>query len=229
MKNGCDEKIRIAFFAEILIEDFDGASRTMFQLIKRIDSNRFDFLFVCGNGPNEIAGFPCIKVPAFTLPINRSYKLALPFLAKNKLDEQLAKFDPHVIHIATPSLLGHYALDYAVNNHVPVITIYHTHFISYIDYYLRRARFLIPTVKAKMAVKQRRFYNRCDTIYIPSHSIAAELQQSGIDSYRMKIWKRGIDTHLFSPEKRHIHWINKITGNQNKNILFASRLVWEKS
>ncbi len=47
------KKIKAAFFAEILIEDCDGAARTMFQLIKRINAEEFEFLFICGAGPDQ--------------------------------------------------------------------------------------------------------------------------------------------------------------------------------
>jgi len=45
----------------------------------------------------------------------------------------------------------------------------------------------------------------------------------------MKLWQRGIDSHLFNPSKRDIRFIRKFTGNDNPCILFVSRLVWEKN
>jgi glycosyltransferase involved in cell wall biosynthesis len=223
------KKIKVAFFAEILTEDFDGASRTMFQLINRIRTDQFEFLFICGSGPSEIAGFECFPVPSITLPINQRYTMALPHLADTQLKRKLSAFSPDVIHIATPSILGNYALEYARERNIPVLTIYHTHFISYVDYYLSKARFLIDFAKTKIAASQKAFYNQCDIIYVPSESIAMQMQTMGIEMSRIKIWKRGIDTMLFSPEKRNRDSIRLLTGNDNPNILFASRLVWEKN
>lgn len=223
------KKVKVAFFAEILIEDFDGASRTMFQIIKRIDPNQFEFLFICGNGPASILGFDCIHVPTLTLPFNKNYSMALPALAEQDLKRKLADFAPDIIHIATPSLLGWFALRYARQNELPVLSIYHTHFVSYLDYYLSKAPFLINFAKTKMASSHRSFYNQCGKIYVPSESIAAEMVEMGIESDRIKIWKRGIDTRLFSPKKRNIPALREFTGNNNPVILFASRLVWEKN
>lgn len=223
------QKVRVAFFAEILQEGHDGATRTMFQLIKRIDPNQFEFLFIYGVGPDELYGFECFKVPAFTVPVNRNYKMAFPVLVQNSLRERLQEFDPHMVHIATPSLLGEFGLKYANQEKLPVISIYHTHFISYIDYYLKSAPFLIDFVKSKVIESQRMFYNRCDMVYIPSESIATELMEIGISPLRMKIWKRGIDTQLFSPDKKDPHLMRRITGNNHPVVLFASRLVWEKN
>jgi len=223
------KKIRVAFFAEILIEDFDGASRTMFQLINRIDPKKYEFLFICGTGPDHILNFNCIKVPAVSLPINSNYKMALPSLAKNVIKEHIKSFKPHVIHIATPSLLGNFALKYAGKNSLPVITIYHTHFISYIDYYLKHTPFLINKVKKMIAKSHREFYNQCHKIYVPSVSIKEELQEIGIKPSLMRLWKRGIDLTLFSPEKGNADLLRTLTGNDQPTIIFASRLVWEKN
>lgn len=222
-------RIKIAFFAEILIEDFDGASRTMFQLINRIDTQKFEFLFICGVGPEEIQGFECLKIPVINLPINAGYTMALPGIVKKQLKKKLRSFKPDVIHIATPSLLGSFSLKYARKHSLPVITIYHTHFISYIDYYLKHAPFLINSVKQVMAENQKEFYNKCDTIYVPAESIKKELKTMGIMPFKMKIWKRGIDTSLFSPLHRDPELMKKLVGNEHPTILFTSRLVWEKN
>ncbi|SEO56617.1 Glycosyltransferase involved in cell wall bisynthesis [Mucilaginibacter gossypiicola] len=221
------KKIKVAFFAEILIEDFDGAVRTMYQLINRIDRNVFEFLFVYGAGPDSIAGFESLKVPALTLPINTGYTMAIPALVMSELKEEIDNFSPDVIHIATPSLLGNFALKYATQQGLPVMSIYHTHFISYIDYYLKHTPFLINKVKQIMAESHKVFYNQCDQIYVPSGTMKDELIDMGVDTYRMKLWQRGIDTNLFSPG--HKKSLRPITGNDSPTILFASRLVWEKN
>jgi len=58
--------------------------------------------------------------------------MAIPYLVAKQLKDKLADFAPDVIHIATPSLLGHFALDYAGAAQLSTRTIYHTDFISYI-------------------------------------------------------------------------------------------------
>src|SRR5687768_7827598 len=102
-------KVKVAFFAEILFEDKDGASRTMFQLIRRISSDRFEFMFIYGDGPDQLLDFPSLKIPTLTIPSNKNYTLCLPNLVQQKLLKRLNQFDPDIIHIATPSLLGHFA------------------------------------------------------------------------------------------------------------------------
>ncbi len=224
-----DNPIKVAFFAEVLTPDFDGAVRTMYQLIQRIDHSRFEFLFIAGTGPDRLNGFDCLKVPAVTLPINTTYSMALPVLAQGRIKERLQTFAPDVIHIATPSPLGHYALKLARQQDIPVLTIYHTHFIAYAQHYLKHLPFLVPGVKQMIADGYRSFYNQCQMIYIPTASMCHDLVQIGVTPHNFKLWKRGINTRMFYPNKRDMHLMRQLTGNDHPVVLFASRLVWEKN
>lgn len=224
-----NKRIRVAFFAEILVEDFDGAARTMFQIIKRINPDNFEFLFFCGTGPDKLYGFDCIRIPSVGVPMNSTYKMAIPVLAAGRIKSRLEEFAPDVIHIATPSILGNFALKFASLFQIPVISVYHTHFISYVDYYLRYAPFFIDMLKPLVSESQKNFYNQCDMVYVPSESISADLRSMNIQDWRLKLWKRGLDTSVFSPERRSPDVMRAITGNSRPTVLFASRLVWEKN
>jgi glycosyltransferase involved in cell wall biosynthesis len=201
----------------------------MFQLIGRIPADQFDFLFVCGLGPEHINGFKCVHINTLGVPGNKSYRFVTPLLQKAELDKEVQTFSPDVIHISSPSLLGNYALKTARRLGVPVISIYHTHFISYVDYYIKNFPFLIDFAKQRVRDILKSFYNQCDTVYVPSSSIMRELSDQGVRPDVMKLWRRGIDRSLFSPSKRNPALMKRITGNDNPCILFASRLVWEKN
>jgi len=222
-------KIRVAFFAEILQDEFDGASRTMFQIINRIPKAHFEFLFICGVGPKTDIGFEVMEIPAIQIPFNRTYKMAIPFMSQNLIQKKLNQFSPDIIHIASPSALGHFGLQYGKQNQIPALSIYHTHFISYVDYYLKSFQFLIPGMKKLISNSQKKFYDDCDVIYVPTQTMIDELSTFSFATSHMKLWQRGIDNQLFNPRKRDVQFMRKITGNDKPCILFASRLVWEKN
>ena len=216
-----NSKIRIAFFADLLIPELDGATRTMFQLISRIPDTAFEFLFICGSTRNTGAiRHRIVTIPSVQIPINKSYRMALPALAVKQLNKELDDFMPQVIHIATPSLLGHFALNYAKCQTIPVITIYHTHFISYLEYYLRNIPFLIAPLKKRLSITQTKFYNDCRKVYVPSESMAHELTSRGVSKHRIQIWQRGINTRIFSPSKKDHRCMERICGNTHPTILF---------
>ncbi|MDO5664544.1 MAG: glycosyltransferase family 1 protein [Bacteroidia bacterium] len=223
------QTVKVAFFADILIKDFDGAIKTMYQLIERISTNKFEYTFFTGTAPKHAFKHKIVKTPAIRIPFNISYKMAFPRLSKIKLLLSLTKLNPDVVHITTPSALGFFGLNYAKRNNKPVLSIYHTHFISYMKYYFKYAPFLVKPAESLIKKLYIFFYNRCDIVYVPTKEIMNELQTYGVSRNVMKLWQRGIDSHLFNPSKRDIAFIRKLTENDKPNILFASRLVWEKN
>lgn len=221
-------KIRVAFFADMLIENFDGAARTIYQIIQRIDRSRYEFFFITGSAPGPDFPYKYYLVPSIEIPKNEDYKMAIPALAFFEMNNAMLIFKPDVIHISSPSFLGRYALDYGRNHQIPVITIYHTHFISYIDYYFKDAKFLIDAVKAFVISRNKSFYNGCDLVLVPSQSLMDELAGYDFDSDKMKLWPRGMNVSLFSPDKKNSN-LKKEYGLDRPVVLFASRLVWEKN
>lgn len=222
-------KIRVAFFADMLEKDTDGAVRTMYQLIDRIPHEKFDFMFFCGKPPQDSFNFNVVTVPTLTLPFNKTYKIALANVQTLTLTRTLQNFNPQVIHIATPSLLGFFALNYAHKNKLPVLSIYHTHYISYLGYYLKSFSGIKKISEKYVTKKYNDFYNKCNVVYTPSTQMVTELKQLGINHTKLKLWQRGLDTRLFHPTKKDENFIQQITKNTKPSILFVSRLVWEKN
>ena len=222
-------KYRIAFFAEMLLENYDGAIRTMHHIIKRIPHDQFEVIFICGVPPKEDIGFKVITVPTMTIPFNKNYKIALHQLSQYKLTRTLNDFNPDLVHVSTPSPLGHFGLAYAEKNDIPVSTIYHTHYLSYVDYYLRGLPLLIKPVKEAIGKNIKNFYNRCQSVLIPTKQMEIDLSEYGVKKKKMRLWTRGINKDIFNPEKKDKRYFKTLTGNSNPNILFASRLVWEKN
>jgi len=222
-------KIKVAFFADCLIENYDGAVRTMYQIINQIPTNRFEFLFITGDKPLGDFEHQILEVPSVRLPMNHNYKMTLSFMARKRLQDALDQFNPDVIHISTPSPLGHFALNYGTIRQIPILSIYHTHFLSYVDYYFESIPILIKSARKYMMGILRSFYNQCDLLYVPTQLIKNELQQIGVFTHHQVIWKRGLKVDQFSPSKRNPKMLDQITKNQNPNILFCSRLVWEKN
>ncbi|MBC7884173.1 MAG: glycosyltransferase [Saprospiraceae bacterium] len=224
-----NSKIKIVFFADILKEDFDGASRTIFQIIKRIPEDEFEFLFICGIAPPADFKYRYVAIPTIQIPFNKDYSMAMPFFHQRRLKKVLNDFNPHVLHISTPSMLGKFGMKYGKSKGLPMLTIYHTHFISYIKYYLERFPAIIRSVTKWVAKDQKKFYDNCDIIYIPTLHMVRELRSYGMSTQHMKIWSRGLNTEIFNPSRRNVESIHNYTGNNKKNVLFVSRLVWEKN
>lgn len=161
------------------------------------------------------------SVPSVPFPLNTSYRLAWGIPAR--VQKQIDKFDPNIVHIASPEGLGFAALRMARRKRIPAVTTYHTHFGSYLPYF--GLGFLEPFLW-KLA---RRFYNRTRETYVPSTSMRELLRSKGIIC-PMKVWEHGVDVDKFNPAKRSLEW-RRAHGVQDHEFLvgFVGRLVWEKA
>jgi glycosyltransferase involved in cell wall biosynthesis len=158
------------------------------------------------------------KVPGWEFPLYKEYKLALP--TTNSFKKRISQFKPDIIHLNSPETLGYAALKYAEKNDIPVVATYHTHFTSYFKYY--HMDMLEPLIWPYL----RRFYNRCDKVYVPSLPMMQELKSHGLK--KIEYLPHGVDTKVFNPEYRSIAWRKKYGVDRKIVILLVSRLVWYK-
>ncbi|VXD13365.1 glycosyltransferase family 1 protein [Marinoscillum sp. 108] len=219
-------KIRIAFFLDVMKEDFDGVSITMHQVINRIPKETFEPIFITPQPPERDFKYPVYQCPYLNIPFsNKDYRLALPGRMK-ELTDILDDFGPDILHFSSPSGLGGFAVKYARRKQIPVTTIYHTHFPSFANYYLR----YIPFVeKITEPIVHRLFwlYRGSTRVFAPTKSMEEYLLGKGVKSDQLKIWGRGVNTERFSPEHRDdLLWPQLPEGC--KKVLFVSRLVKEK-
>lgn len=161
-----------------------------------------------------------ISVPSLPLPGRGEYRLALGMPAR--IRRQLEEFGPDLVHLAAPDWLGHAALSWAEEHHVPAVASFHTRFDTYPRYY--KMAWLEKHVTAFM----RRFYHRCEQIYVPSPCMATLLREQDM-SPNIGIWSRGVDAELFNPGRRDIAWRRENgIGDGEITVAFVGRLVLEK-
>lgn len=233
MKKSKKRKYRIALFTDILKENFDGVTYTLYNLIERIPKDKFEFIFITPYPPSPEVKFPypvivCRYIP---MPLYKEYLLAFPYFDKN-LKKTLGEFKPDLIHFTTPSFLGRYALRYGQKHNIPVVSTYHTHFPMYIDYYFKNLPFLwwFSWVAKKFLVPMilRFSYNNCARVYVPTKPVLDDLAEVGIEPQRLTIWARGIDMSKYNARKRDKNFIDTMCGKNTVRILFVSRLFWIK-
>lgn len=218
--------LRIALFTGNYNHIRDGVSLTLNRLVKFLEDHDVPVLIF---GPSikkppiehngELVVTPSIPM---LVPGRSEYRIAtnFPKWAQKKLKE----FNPTLIHIATPDGLGGGALNWGEKNKIPVVSSYHTHFLSYAKYY---SFFLMP-IHNWAKRRMQKFYAKVEQVYVPSQSMIEELENEGVFG-DMRIWARGIDLELFNPSKRDISWRRSIGFEDDEIVVsFVSRLVWEK-
>src|SRR5690625_939793 len=215
--------LRVAIFTGNYNHIQDGVSLTLNRLVAYLESQGIPVIVF---GPTidvpaiEHEG-EFIPVPSAPVPGRAEYRITVGFpeAAQSKLRE----FSPTLIHIATPDLLGFRAMRWAQTHEIQIVASYHTHFTSYLKYYN------LGMLK-KLGWKYLGwFYSQCKHIYVPSPSMANELNEEGIDE-GIRIWARGVNTEEFNPGHRDMAW-RRSAGFEDSDIIvcFISRLVWEKN
>lgn len=219
------KKTRIALFADVLEENFDGVSVTLHKILRNAPKDRFDFLVITPHPPKnlEVIPFPIVIIKSLMLPFQKGYKLGLP---SKQTRQKLSKFQPDLIHFTSPSPLGKFAINYGKANKIPVINIYHTHYPAYIKYYIGKLG--DATLGYLIKKKLIQYYSHADLTLVPTEPIKQDLIELGVPSSKMKIWGRAIEYQSFNPKYRDEAYFDSQIPKENKKVLFVSRLIKEK-
>ncbi len=163
-----------------------------------------------------------VGVPNIRMPVKGRSEYRLPTGFNGKVKRDLIKFEPNIVHIASPDPSGHAALRFAQDYDLPVLSSVHTRFETYPRYY--GMGFLEPAVEWIL----RRFYNRCDALVAPSQSMVDTLLEQDMHD-DITIWSRGVDRAIFDPSKRDLEWRRSLgLEDDDVAIVFLGRLVMEK-
>jgi glycosyltransferase involved in cell wall biosynthesis len=161
-----------------------------------------------------------VDVPAIPIPGRSEYRFPLSLPARVRRD--LEKFNPNVVHVSSPDVVGHRAVTWARWHRIAAVASVHTRFDTYLAYYHLQA--LEPLARGIM----RRFYHRCEVVMAPAESTALILRAQRMNR-DITIWGRGVDRQQFNPERRDMAWRRAYgIADDEMVIAFLGRIVMEK-
>ena len=213
--------MKIAYFSESLLPHVDGVSRTLAQLFGFLERQGVDFrVFSPFTPPPEISWSGRVRrVPYIRFPLYPDYRMTVPI--GHRISQRLDDYGPDLIHVVSPTPIAVRAEKYGQRHGIPVVASFHTHFVSYFQYYG------IGGLEGFGWWLMRKFYARCRVVYAPSHGIIRELAAHGITN--TELWSRGIDLGRFSPRFRDPELRAKVGADDDTPVLLlVSRLVKEK-
>lgn len=211
--------MRIAFFTESLPPLIDGVSHTLGYLQKYLSEKDIEYRFYSPFEPDDRQWdgrvYRMLSVP---FPLYRKYRVSLP--AFHDLAHSLDKFKPDLIHICSPILLGLFARRYARRRRIPLVSSFHTRFVSYLKYYG------FGWFEKYGWSYLKWFYNGGDLSMVPSMTTIRELEERGF--LNLRLWSRGVDLHRFSPGYADRNLKLRWSPSGKPIALFTGRLVKEK-
>jgi len=161
-----------------------------------------------------------VSIPSVPIPGRSEYRL--PIAVPARVRQDLEQFNPNVVHVSSPDIVGHRAVSWARRHRIAAVASVHTRFDTYLAYY--HLQMLEPLARNIM----RRFYHRCEVVLAPAESTAAILRAQRMNR-DIAIWARGIDRKQFNPERRDMEWRRSIgIADDEMVIAFLGRVVMEK-
>jgi glycosyltransferase involved in cell wall biosynthesis len=212
--------MRIAIITENFLPKLDGVTRTLARLLEHLQNNQHQALLLGPeSGMEQYAGAEILGTAGLSLPFYPELKFNFfrPLFLR-----RLNEFQPDVIHLVDPVILGAAGLAAARMLGKPLVSSYHTNLAAYCQH------FGFPHLTRPMWSYNRFIHNQCAMTFCPSLSTARMLHTQGFA--RVRIWPRGVDTELFKPERRSEAIRETWLGGKRKAVLlYAGRISWEKN
>jgi phosphatidylinositol alpha 1,6-mannosyltransferase len=213
-----NKTLRVAIVAESFLPHVNGVTNTALRTIEFLTKAGHDVtVFAPGPGESSVGTTPVIRMGSFGFPGYNDLRIALP---KKALEFELKNIQPDIIHVASPAVLGAWALSVARRIDIPTIAIYQTDLAGFARQY--RLGATSPAVRRYVAA----IHNKANLTLAPSTSAVWDLQKHGVEN--VVRWMRGVDGENFNPKHRN-EFLRHRFGAPSKIIVgFVGRLAKEK-
>jgi glycosyltransferase involved in cell wall biosynthesis len=212
--------MRIALFTETFLPKIDGIVTRLRHTVEQLQRAGDRVLVVAPEGGiTEYKGAIVHGVSGFPLPLYPELKLALP---RPTLRPVLEDFQPDLIHVVNPAVLGLGGLYYAKSLKLPLVASYHTHLPQYLQHYG------LGMLEEVLWGLLRSAHNQAELNLCTSTAMVQELTQHGIE--RVDLWQRGVDTEMFHPSLASQKMRSRLSqGHPDCHLLlYVGRLSAEK-
>ncbi len=191
--------LRVAMVTETYPPDVNGVALTVARVVSGLRANGHEVQLVRPRqGTQELgAGLDAEgheEVLTRGIPIPKYRHLRMGAISKRKLVHLWSRHRPDVVHIATEGPLGWSALQAALHLHLPVCSDFRTNFHAYCQHYG------MGWLQKPVVAYLRKFHNRTHCTLVPTDALRQELGLMGFRN--LQVLARGVDTSLFSPERR---------------------------
>ncbi len=212
--------MRIALFTETFLPKVDGIVTRLRHTVEHLQRNGNQVLVVAPDGGiTEYKGARVYGVSGFPLPLYPELKLALP---RPSIGVTLEKFQPDLIHVVNPAVLGLGGLYYAKMMQIPLVASYHTHLPQYLHHYG------LGMLEGVMWELIKASHNQAQLNLCTSTAMMEQLTAHGVE--RVDLWQRGVDTETFHPELASEEMRSHLSQGHPESplLLYVGRLGAEK-
>ncbi|MEI6698250.1 MAG: glycosyltransferase family 1 protein [Mycobacteriaceae bacterium] len=216
--------MRVAIVAESFLPNVNGVSNSVLRVLEHLRRTGHEALVIAPDNPRGEApaarvhdGIRVHRVPSRIYPMVTSLPLSMP---RPRILRVLRGFDPHVVHLASPAMLGYGGLLAARRLGVPTVAVYQTDIAGFASSYG------VPIAARAAWAWNRHLHGLADRTLAPSTSAMESLRAHGIP--RVHHWARGVDITGFAPSARDERLRAQWSPHGRAIIGFVGRLAPEK-
>jgi phosphatidylinositol alpha 1,6-mannosyltransferase len=216
--------VRVAIVAESFLPNVNGVTNSVLRVIEHLRRTGHEVLVIApdtprGQSPAERVhdGVRVHRVPSRMFPKVTSLPLGVP---RPRMVGVLRGFDPDVVHLASPALLGWGGVHAARYLGVPTVAVFQTDIAGFAESYG------VGVLSRASWAWTRRLHNKADRTLAPSTSAMENLEAHRIP--RVFKWARGVDITGFAPSARDERLRVSWSPEGRPIVGFVGRLAPEK-
>ncbi|WP_309065255.1 glycosyltransferase [Microbacterium sp.] len=156
--------------------------------------------------------------PVASLPLPGYRHVRVGTSSTNRVTEALRRFEPDVVHLASPFALGWRGVLAAERLGIASVAAYQTDVVAY------TSRYGAAVTRSFAEAHIGRLHRRATLTLAPSTQSEAQLARLGVD--RVRRWGRGVDAERFHPDRRLQAWVHRADGRTV--VGYVGRLAPEK-
>ncbi|WP_255305156.1 GDSL-type esterase/lipase family protein [Microbacterium sp. 3J1] len=204
---------------ESFLPHMNGVTGSVMQILRHLERTGHDAHVIAPDAagiPAHVHGAAVESIPSLALPGYRNVRVGTS--PAHRVAASLRRFEPDVVHLASPFALGWRGALAAERLDVAAVAAYQTDVAAYTE------RYRIPATTGIAQSHIARLHRRATLTLAPSEDSAQQLASLGVD--RVRRWGRGVDAERFHPSRRsaalRAHWGAEVV------IGYVGRLAPEK-
>ncbi|MDQ4212423.1 GDSL-type esterase/lipase family protein [Microbacterium sp. ASV81] len=203
---------------ESFLPHMNGVTGSVLQILRHLERHGHEarvYAPAAVDMPRQIGGARIEPIPSVALPGYRTVRVGTS--SAHRLSAALSRFQPDVVHLASPFALGWRGVLAAERIGVPAVAAYQTDVAAY------TARYGVSLTTALAEAHIARLHRRATLTLAPSTESEQQLARLGVD--RVRRWGRGVDAERFHPERRLARWEHR---DSHVVVGYVGRLAPEK-
>ena len=216
--------MRVAIVAESFLPNVNGVTNSVLRVIEHLRRTGHEVLVIAPDTPRGQPsadkihdGIRVHRVPSRMFPKITSLPLGVP---RPRMVGVLRGFEPDVVHLASPALLGYGGLHAARYLGVPTVAVFQTDVAGF------AASYGIGVASRTAWAWTRHLHSRADRTLAPSTSAMENLAAHRIP--RVYKWARGVDITGYAPSARDQTLRQQWSPDGKPIVGFVGRLAPEK-